>query len=101
MPKKYRLCFDILELAGLDERQSYAKGFDTGLTSDHRTTKTIEQARNEVVAIGLMAHERWEKSGDYRFVLLHEYIRGLNHGLEQRAERLMNKVIKNKLKKSH
>lgn len=93
MPKEYRFCFDILELAGLDETQSYAKGYNTGLTMDYRREKTIERARNEVVTIGLMAYERWEKSGDYKFVLLHEYIRGLNHGLEQRAQRISNKRL--------
>lgn len=91
MPKEYKLCFDILELAGLDERQSYEKGYETGLGLDYRTQKTIERARNEVVAFGLLAHERWEKTGDYKFVLLHEYIRGLNHGLQQRARLVMEK----------
>ncbi len=88
MPKKYKLCFDIMELEGLDDKQSYEKGYNTGLAMDYRSERTIERARSEVVTFGLVVYERWEKTGDYRYVLLHEYIRGLNHGLQERGRRI-------------
>ncbi len=94
MPRTYRLCFDILELVGLDEKQSYEKGHNTGLTTDYRSERTIERARHEVVVIGLMAHEHWEKTGDYKYVLLHEYIRGLNHGLLEKAQGIVKRRSK-------
>ncbi len=86
--KKYKMCFDIMELEGLNETEAYEKGFQAGLELDYRSVRSIERARNEVVAFGLLAHERWEKSGEFKYVLLHEYIRGLNHGLKEKADRL-------------
>ncbi len=91
MSKKYKFCFDIMELEGLDDKQSYEKGYNTGLTMDYRSERTIERARSEVVTFGLLAYERWEKTGDYKYVLLHEYIRGLNHGLQERGKRLVER----------
>ena len=86
--QNYKLCFDIMELTGLDENQAYEKGLNTGLSLDYRSPGSIERARSEVVAFGLLVHEKWEKTGDYKFVLLHEYVRGLNHGLKEKADRL-------------
>ncbi|MBU7005929.1 hypothetical protein [Phosphitispora fastidiosa] len=86
--KNYKMCFDIMELEGLNEAQAYEKGLTAGQALDYRTERSIERARNEVVAFGLLAHERWEKSGEFKYVLLHEYIRGLNHGLKEMADRL-------------
>lgn len=85
MPKMYTFCFDVLDLVDIDERQAYTKGYETGLNTDYRSQRTIEKARSQVVATGLVAHERWEKTGEFKYVLLHEYIRGLNHGLEEKA----------------
>lgn len=96
MPKRYKLFFDVRELTGLDDRQSYDKGYSTGLNLDYRTERTIERARNEIVEAGLVAYENWEKTGDFKYVLLHEYIRGLNHGLQQRALKLSRRRVSKK-----
>ncbi|PKM83032.1 MAG: hypothetical protein CVU89_02585 [Firmicutes bacterium HGW-Firmicutes-14] len=93
MPKKYTYLIDIMELTGLDEKQAYEKGFGTGLSLDYRSEKTIAKARSEVVAAGLLAHERWEKTGDFKYVLLHEYIRGLNHGLEKKSQDIIERKM--------
>jgi len=94
MLREFTLCLDFLELPGLDETQAYERGYDTGLVMDYRSERTIGAARSDVVAFGLLVYEKWEKTGDFKYVLAHEYIRGLNHGLRQKAEKIAgrNKV---------
>lgn len=91
MPDSYKLCLDVVELIGLNEGQCYEKGFQSGLKLDYRSERTIKKARQEVVTSGLLAFERWEKTKDFKYVLLHEYIRGLNHGLQKREEGIIER----------
>lgn len=99
---RYKFSMDISELEGLDDRQAYEMGYNAGLNLDYRSTNTIDRARSEAVTYGLLAHEKWEKTQDYRFVLFHEFIRGLNRGLRQKELKLVKrKALLAKTKRSH
>lgn len=99
---RYKFSLDITELEGLDDRQAYEMGFNAGLHLDYRSPNTIDRARSEAVTYGLLAHEKWEKTHDYRFVLFHEFIRGLNRGLRQKELRLVKREgVLAKTQKSH
>lgn len=88
MTSKYTFIVDIAELSGLSEREAYEKGLRTGINMSFENAGEIEEARGEVVAYGLIIHEKWEKTRDYIYVLAHEYTRGLNHGLQRKAEEM-------------
>lgn len=85
MSGDFTFLVDIAELAGLSEKEAYNKGLANGLEMSFETEENIAAARSEVIAYGLAIHEKWEKTQDFIYVLAHEYVRGLNHGLQQNS----------------